>query len=486
MKTPRPYQARDAKGILARLQRGQHPLYVLPTGGGKTWTFCHVSGYVLQHAGWHIGVFVHRRELLRQASKALASAGIPHGVVMPGHTITSHHVHVASIDTVLTRLAAGCVDTARWLASLDMAVLDEAHHAVAGKWVRLAQAMAKALLFGVTATPYRTDGQGLGDVFNAVVQGPTVSNLIDDGWLTPFAVYSPPNPFSLSGIRKVGGDYAKGDLQRHMDTDELILPAVSWYARLMPGTPAIAFCTGVDHAAHVAERYTAAGWWARSVDGSTADDERDASIAGLGSGAVQVLTSCELISEGTDVPAVGGAIMLRPSESTALYLQQVGRAARPIWPEGFDPNTATADERRFAMVEAGKPHALILDMVGIVMAHGMPDETRPWSLAGGIKGQERAVTPTRRCRRCHRVHAWANECPACWFKYPTADGTALKSVARLPGVAGFSAEEIKLMPFDRVKVMVASASDVDARAIAKIRGYDRHWLDKVRAAGGAR
>jgi superfamily II DNA or RNA helicase len=481
MRPPRPYQDRDAKAILGHLQRRQNPLYVLPTGGGKTWTFCYVTGTVVQHAHWHVGVFVHRVELLEQASDALAAAGIAHGIVAPGHMITSHHVHVASIDTVLARLKAGCAETARWLASLDMAVLDEAHHAVAGKWVRLAQAMSRALLFGVTATPYRTDGQGLGDVFNAAVTGPGVRDLIEDGWLTPFAVYAPPNPLlSLAGIKKRGGDYVQAELQRLMDTDALILPAVRAYTRLCPGTPAIGFCTGIDHAAHVGERFAAEGWDARSVDGTVAKHERKAAIRGLGTGALQVLTSCDIVSEGTDVPVVGAAIMLRPTASTGLYQQQVGRAARPVWPSGFDPNAASAAERRAAMAAAGKPHAIILDMVGVVATHGMPDEVRPWSLAGGIKGAERTVTATRQCRRCHRVHAWADTCPACGMAYPKAVARpGLPDPRRVsgPGIGGLTAEQVISMPL--TAVLDHAKSPADVRRIREIRGYKDGWANKV-------
>lgn len=494
MKTLRPYQERDKKAVLACLQRGQDPLHVCATGGGKTTVFSSVADYVVRHAGWDVGVFVHRDELLEQASNALTAAGVVHGVVAPGHVVTSHKVHVASIDTVLARLNAGCRDTARWLLNLRLAIVDEAHHAVAEKWLRVAEAMAKALLYGATATPYRTDGQGLGDVFNAVVQGATYHQLVEDGWLAPFVVYAPPTKLSLSGIKKTAGDFNRKELQQVVDTPEFNRLVAIWYARLFAGVPAIAFCTGIVHAENLGNWFAEEGWLARSVNGKTDATLRRNRIRGLdhmwaranGVEPIDLLMSVDLLGEGTDVPVVGAGIMDRPTESTALFEQQAGRLSRPIWPAGFNPNTATAEERRFAMVSAGKARAGLLDMVGNWMRHGLPGSDRPWTLAGGIKGQERMVTPVRRCRRCYRVHEWADECPACWFKYPVDTTGSLKAMARVPGAAGFSAEEIKLMPFDRVKVMVASASDADARAIAKIRGYDRQWLDKVRAAGGAR
>ena len=146
MTTLRPYQIKNSNEILACLQKGEDPLYVLPTGGGKTVTFTNIIKKRLE-AGWQIGVFVHRIELLRQASKALRKLGIDHGVIAPGHDLTSHKVHVASIDTVGARLST----LTPWLEGLDLAIPDEAHHSVANKWDRVLQLPRRR--FGVTATP---------------------------------------------------------------------------------------------------------------------------------------------------------------------------------------------------------------------------------------------------------------------------------------------------------------------------------------------
>lgn len=474
MRTARPYQKKIINEVLGCLQRRLDPLAVSPTGSGKTVIFGNVTGFVVQHAGWHVGAFVHRRELLQQASDDLTTAGIDHGVIKPGHTVTSHKVHVASIDTVLSRLSAGCLETARWLAGLDLAIFDEAHHAVAQSWLRLTKAMAKALLFGVTATPYRLDGRGLGDVFSAAVQGPSIAELIDDGWLAPFAVYAPPTPLNMTGIGKLGGDYKKSDLQRVMDQTDLIRLGARWYSRLCPRVPAIWFGTGIDHAFHASDIYGRLKWETTWVDGGVSDDDRDAAIKGLARGTIHVLMNAELISEGVNVPVVSAIIQDRPTASTALAQQQWGRASRPIWPDGFDPNPATADERKVAIARSSKPWAWIIDMVGNVASHGMPDEPRPWSLTDGIRGMERNVRATRRCPHCYRVHAWDHVCHGCGRRYPNAPRpVAGQELWRQPGAMGLTAEQIKAMSHKDLMPLVRCATDLGS--IARIKGYPRTW-----------
>jgi superfamily II DNA or RNA helicase len=450
----RPYQRKNALEIEAHLQRENDPLYYLPTGGGKTRVLSHVTGVVSAQGGWETTIFVHRRELLSQCCAALQREGVEFGVIAPGEYLTSHRVHVASIDTVGARLQ----DLKPWLASLRMAIFDEAHHCVAGKWGRALAEMPQARKMGVTATPFRTDGQGLGDVFSHAVKGPSIKELTAAGILAPAVVYGPPISLDLGRVKKRGGDFVQAELARLMDTDALTLPAVRHYARLMPGVPTVVFCAGIDHAEHVAAAFTRAGWAAASVDGGMHDRERDDRIQGLADGRLQVLTSCDLISEGTDIPVVGGAILLRPTQSTGLFLQQVGRVLRTA---------------------PGKSEAFILDLVGNVAGHGMPDADRKWSLKGGLKGLERAVEGTRRCRRCYRVHAWADTCPGCGQANPRAAGrdAAAAAAASLPGVAGFTADEIYRMPFKQL--MDIAKTEADLRAVAQIRGYKAGWVKAV-------
>jgi superfamily II DNA or RNA helicase len=450
--TLRPYQEQNVAEILACLSRKESPLYVLPTGGGKTQCFVSVVDAVGE-AGWDSAIFVHRKELLRQASKRLTQIGIPHGVIAPGCDLTSHRVHVASIDTVGARLDS----LTPWLKRLRLGIPDEAHHAVANKWDRVLQLMPQRL--GVTATPCRTDGKGLGEtgLFHRLVRGPGIRALTDDGFLAPAVVYAPPTGLDLSKVAKRGGDYVIGQLAGLVDVDILTLTAVRWYARKCMGEPAVVFCTTVEHARHVAEAFTAHGWRARSVDGSMRDDDRDAAINGLADGSVQVLTSCELIGEGLDIPAVSAAILLRPTESTALYLQQVGRALRP---------------------HEDKTEATILDLVGNTARHGMYDADRQWDLAGGLKGQERAVAGTWRCRNCHRVHSRpakaATMLCSCGASQKTS-GFASALVERHPPIAGIEADTLLRMKFQDAVKHLKTYTDLCAYGTLRGMEHPRTW-----------
>lgn len=448
--TLRPYQERAVVEILACLERGiRGTLYTLPTAGGKTVIFSEVISDVAR-MGWDVAVLVHRRELLHQSSRMLTRAGIGHGIIAPGHPMTDEPVQVASIDTVGARM-----DRLRdRLQRFRLAVLDEAHHLPAAKWAGAVREMTGAQLLGVTATPFRTDGKGLGEFFNVALRGPSIRRLIDQGFLSDFAVFAPPNQVNLQGVRKRGGDYVAGEVARVVDTDDLTQQAVREYARICPGEPAIAFCATVAHAQHVAAAFTRAGWLARSVDGRMATGDRDRAIQDLAEGRIQVLTSCEIISEGTDVPIVSAAILLRPTASTVLYLQQVGRVLR---------------------INPGKERAYILDLVGNVGRHGMPDAERQWDLKGGLRGLERAVEGTRRCGSCWHVCAMGPaRCPACGTPYPAA-----RTAPPRPAAGLHLLTDAQIARMQHRNLLDLARTEHDLRRIAAVRGYKPAWVSYV-------
>ncbi|MBV8521142.1 MAG: DEAD/DEAH box helicase [Acetobacteraceae bacterium] len=363
----RPYQEGAIDNIRAAYQGGARaPLLVMPTGGGKTIVFAHVT--MLANArGTRTLVVAHRIELIRQASAKLTHAGVQHGIIAPDYPETAHPVQVGSIQTLARRLDR--------LPEFDLIIIDEAHHAVAGQWASLIEAQPQARLLGVTATPERLDGKGLGveagGPFDWLVQGPSVRELIAWGNLTPARVFAPTNP-DLSGIRTERGDFEIHSLASAMAAPAIIGDAVGHYTRHAPGKPAIAFCVTVEHAEDVARAFREAGWRATCAHGGTPAAERDAAIAGLGDATTQILTSCEIVSEGLDVPAIGAAILLRPTQSLPLYMQQVGRGLRPA---------------------PGKDHLIVLDHAGNTHRHGLIDDDRQWVLGGkqAREAKERAA-----------------------------------------------------------------------------------------------
>jgi superfamily II DNA or RNA helicase len=204
------------------------------------------------------------------------------------------------------------------------------------------------------------DGKGLHAAFDELAVGPSVAELTTGGYLVPARCFAPERLPDLSRLRVSMGDYALDQLGLTMSEGIIVGSAVDEYERLCPGAPAIAFCVDIQHSILVAERFAARGYRAAHLDGDTPKEERRQLIAALGAGGVQIISNCGLISEGLDVPAVHAAILLRPTKSLALYLQQVGRTLRP------SPN---------------KERALILDHAGNVFRHGLPDHARDWSLA---------------------------------------------------------------------------------------------------------
>jgi len=417
-------------------------------------------GYVSQQTaarGKRVLILAHRKELIRQASHKLYDANLPHGIIAPGHTPTRDLVQVASVQTLGRRL-----QDPRYSAP-DLIVVDEAHHAVAGQWRDVVNAYPAARILGVTATPERLDGKGLGivagGIFDAMVVGPTVGDLVGGGFLTPTRIFAPAEAPDLSGIRTRGGDFEAGALADAMGKAQLVGDAVKHYAKHTPGQPAILFSPSVAHAEAMAEAFRTAGWRAQAASGSTPGPQRDAAIAGLATGAVQVLCSCDLISEGLDVPAVGAVILMRPTKSLGLYLQQVGRGLRPA---------------------PGKTHLTVLDHAGNTLRHGPPEIPRQWSLEGRKKKEREAIPPTRQCPECFAVHSPTPECPECGFVYEVKSREIEHVEGDLADVTDLIAERWgKHRPLSQV---LREARDEDLKAIAKVRGYKSGWVKHVMRA----
>jgi len=450
----RPYQQRDIDLIRAELKAGRRRvLYQLPTGGGKTVSTSFMLGNA-ERRGIPGLFIVHRQELLLQASRTLTACGIAHGLIAPGHSEPGDRVQVATVQTLVRRLGR--------LPKPGLIVFDEAHHCAAGQWRQVAEAYADARMVGVTATPERLDGRGLGDMFESMVRGLTVAELMATGFLCEYAIYAPPTGIDMAGVRTQAGDFSRGDLARAVDRPTITGDAVDHYRRLAPGRRAIAFCVSVEHSRHVAEQFRAAGIRAAHVDGGTDRREREATMAAFARGDIQVLTNCDLISEGFDVPAVGCVILLRPTKSLALYLQQIGRGLRP---------------------EPGKDRLVILDHAGNVMRHGMPDDDRDWTLEGVVRrrGAAGGGIAMRQCPSCYAVHTSARQCPGCGAGV-TAAKRAVETVGgelrRIDGARKKEPSEFKrrLATCNTLDDLVAMGRD---RGMANPEGWARHlWAGR--------
>jgi superfamily II DNA or RNA helicase len=368
----RPYQTDLITAIRLQYQLGHRKvLAVLPTGAGKTVCFSHIAQAAAKK-GNRVLIAVHRQELLDQACRALP---MPHGVIAANRAMDlSAAVQVASVQTLARRLHKLPRDF------FQLVIIDEAHHSNAGTWARTLEHFHQAHLLGVTATPIRLDGRGLGEHYQAMVEGPSAAWLTDNGYLAPARVLAPPG-FDTTGLRKRMGDFDTREAEHRIGT--IMGDCLSHYRKHLDGQTAIAFCCSVAHAEAVARLFMGAGIPAASIDGSMTSEQRRDLLQALGTGRIRVLTSCALIGEGVDVPSVGGCILLRPTASTSLHLQMIGRCLRP---------------------QPGKT-AVILDHVGNTLRLGHHLEPREWTLEGLAKRDRDAAPSVKVCPQCFAAMA---------------------------------------------------------------------------------
>lgn len=421
------------------------PLLVAPTASGKTAVFCRIA---MDGAlkGNRVLILVHRKELWSQTSETLDKYGADHGIIARGQSFSPKMIQVASVQTLVRRL-----DKLPW--KPDLIVVDEGHHAVRGStYSKIIEYYGTPPIILVTATPERLDGKGLGldsvGFADRLLLGPTASELVDSGYLCPPVVYGAPELLDTSGLHSLGGDWRKDEVSRLMSKPKIIGDAVAHYKQLCPGEPTIVFCSSVENAELTAAQFQKEGFNFVSIDGKTPPDIRKERIDGLGCGRYQGLTSCDIISEGTDVPVVSVGILLRPTQSLALYLQQVGRVLRTA---------------------PGKTRSLILDHVGNWAVHGFPTDPREWSLEGRAKvkkGTKNRVK-NKQCPECYRIHEPAPSCPDCGYTY--------KGAPRELEVVDGTLREIK--PGDAVDKKTARQEERGAKTyddffdIAVDRGY---------------
>lgn len=386
----RPYQTALLDEARALMRSGRRSiLLTAPTGSGKTL----LTAWMLKAAAankkrsWFI---VHRRELLAQSVQAFQAIGITPGVVQANWpTDNTPFIQVCMVQTLARRT----------MLPPSLIVWDEAHHAPAGSYARLRAAHPTAFHIGLTATPERLDGKGLRPYFDVLLSSPSVQQLTADGWLAPYRLYAPPG-ITTTGLHTRMGDYANDELTLAADRPTITGDAIAHYQRHAAGLRALVFCVSIQHSQHVAAQFNAAGIPAAHVDGETHHVQRDRTLKQFSDGTLKILCSVDLFGEGLDVPALESVILLRPTQSLALYLQQVGRALRP-----------------------GKT-AMILDHAGNCLRHGLPDDYRTWSLDGkaGRLAQNGHAPSVRVCGSCFAAqwpgNASCRFCGALWPLQP--------------------------------------------------------------------
>jgi DNA repair protein RadD len=380
----RDYQMQIMADVAAKVAAGVRRLLLpLPTAAGKTVIAASIVADAVS-AGCRVLILVHRQELITQTSAKLYAVGVDHGIIKAGFpTRLGERVQVASIQTLDARaMRTSSIE----LPVADLVIVDEAHHARASTYRKLLAAYPGAVILGLSATPCRSDGKGLGDIFDALVDCPSVADLTHAGYLVPTRVYAPSRP-DLTGVRIAHGDYAESQLAERMNTGQLVGDVVTHWLRLAERRRTVVFATGVAHSKHLRDEFCRAGILAEHIDGKTPTEERDAILTKLAAGRIDVVCNAMVLTEGWDSPEVSCLVLARPTKSMGLYRQMVGRVLR------------LAD---------GKADALILDHAGAVFEHGFIDESVNWTLAS----DKRAENPTQTSRSLHEMPK-LTACPEC-------------------------------------------------------------------------
>lgn len=365
-------------------------LFQSPTGSGKTLLTAHMLKTAASK-GLSSFFLVHRRELIKQSIHAFTQVGVKHGVIASGWFEEPHlQVQLASVQTLVRRLNG--------IKPPKLIVYDECHHQAAGSWSKIQAAFPNAYHIGLTATPERLDGQGLKPFFSHMIKGPSVRWLIDNGFLADYKIYAPPS-ISTKDIHSRMGDFVKSELQAAIDKPTITGDAIRHYQKHGMGKRAVCFCVSIEHSQHVAKQFNDAGIVAAHVDGESDMAYRDQTIERFRKNEIKVLTNVDLFGEGFDLPALEVAILLRPTQSLGLYLQQVGRALRPF---------------------PGKSHAIILDHAGNCARFGLPDEERDWSLESKDKKSRNSEqkSSVRICPKCFAAQElYGDSCKFCGFEF---------------------------------------------------------------------
>ena len=384
MRVPlREYQDRGIGMLRAAFRRS--PILVMPTGAGKT----RVAAAVIVGAvakGNRVGFFAHTREIVFQARDSFAGFGLDVGILMASDTCNPDApVQVGTIQTLARRTRPPA----------DVVIVDECHRARSRTYMQAMEDYREggATIIGLTATPFRMDGKGLGGAgFGEICEAATPRELIDAGFLLEPRTFVGREAPDLKGVRTTAGDFAKGELGNRMMRPGIVRDIVGTWQRLAEDRPTVLFAANVEHSKHMRDEFRKAGVAAEHLDAKTPKDERNDILAGMKDGLTTLVTNYGILGEGWDLPVAGVCILARPTKSLGLYRQMVGRVLRPF---------------------EGKARPLVLDHAGNYDRHGLVTDPLEFSLDDKVKKGD-GEAPTKTCKECYAIiPISATECPEC-------------------------------------------------------------------------
>ena len=393
----RHYQKEIINSVHKEFADGNRSVCVqMPTGSGKTICAGAIAYLTLKKQSksqWNKILFlVHRTELANQAYDTLCEFGLEDELarISPHHAIRIWApIQIASIQTVSRR-----IKSLDWLKP-SLIFVDEAHHCRAATWERVIKCFPSSRIVGLTATPSRLDGKGLGELFDVLIEGPSMKQLIDEGSLCDIDIYSVSSGLSVDGIKKTGGDFNKKELDDRVSGPVIASTINNWF-KIAKDRRTLNYSVSIRHSKEVVKQIKQLGISAEHVDGTTHEAEREAIFRRFSDGVTQFVSNVDIVTEGFDCPECD-CVIIKPTASLTLYLQMIGRVMRP-----------KKDGRK----------GLVLDVGGNVTYkdHGDPRDEVHWSLDEGlIINQTKAVKRmSRPCKNCGFLFPYTKtECPIC-------------------------------------------------------------------------
>ena len=454
----RPHQERGIARIREAFARGRKaPLYVAPCGAGKTVLFSAIAKSAMER-GKRVMTLVHRKELIDQVDRTYSAFDIPHGFVAADYGYFHMPIQIASVQTLVRRLDR--------VQEPDLIIIDEAHHATAGMWDQVIRQYSNAKLLGVTATPVRMGGEGLGGTFDELIIGPTAKELIGEGYLVQPRVFAPPT-IDTRGMHTLMGEFVKSEVAAAVEKPKVTGDAITHYQRLAPGKRAVVFCHSLKHSHDLAVAARAAGITAVEMDGTMDLDVRRRILKDFTAGLINWLVTVDIVAEGFDAPGIECGIFLRPTQSLGLWIQMAGRCIRSA---------------------PSKTDAILLDHAGNTLRHGMPDADQVWSLEAtkAKKPKEgESERPVAVCAHCFSAQPPAKVCAYCKKPFPIKYRKVAKADGELKEI---TAEELEKRRMNREIGMAAARGNREKLAeIARIMNYSPGWIEhRIRAAANIR
>jgi DNA repair protein RadD len=384
----RDYQLEAIEQLRAGIrQKHRAQLLVLPTGAGKTTVASKLIHSAIEQ-GSNVLFMAHRKELVEQAKDRLHQFGVKPGIIMSGWKHRKHQpVNVASVQTLLRRD----------LPTAKIIIVDEAHHSISAGFKQLLEQYPESIIIGLTATPYRLDGKGLGDIYSKIVAPISLADLTDRGYLVPARYFG--SKQDMSDVASKGGDYDPSQMYNKFDKREIYDGVVEHYNKFAAGTKAIVFNVNVEHSVKMTDKFIAAGIPAAHVDGETSPLERNRILQAFRDNKFKVLCNVNILTEGFDLPTIETVILNRATKSKSLYLQMIGRGLRPA---------------------PGKSHCTVIDQGGNVWQHGPVDMPEEYTLEAVPPSKRKGAqaTPVKECPQCYLLqHLSRPTCEECGYVF---------------------------------------------------------------------